>query len=311
MLIQKSSIRNPDNYLGFVKKGSNVIIGAKGLERFEKKLQQIKFTKNLSSGETILPAGDLGPKSSFNANGKYIVHKDQEKEYRYVRTVWWEWEQWAGYGETEHHEDWKDVYAECYPRTFIEPPSIQLSIIKLTDGQKAVVSSPVKWTDKNKDTVAHAINLFLEIFGEAEIFSEDLKSFMPPSFVRLNWEILPPGKMPWELLHKYMVPIIDKAEEGNKRFIKERLETLNVYGPDFTAVGRCGFEGYVIFGFENKNMYVVESGYYGNATYVFGKDWEYLSQLTKKEILDANLQEDRIIHRRQWFEDIKKLLAKQ
>lgn len=107
------------------------------------------------------------------------------------------------------------------------------------------------------------------------------------------------GRMPWEQLNKYMAPIIDKAEEGNKRFIQERLETLNVYGPDFTAVGRGGFEGYVICGFENQGIYVVESGCYGNATYVFGHDWEYLSQLTKKEILDDNLQEDRVIHSRQ------------
>jgi len=72
-------------------------------------------------------------------------------------------------------------------------------------------------------------------------------------------------------------------------------------------VGNAGFHGYIIFGFKKKNFYILESVHLGNATYVFGKNWEELSKLTKKEILDEGLQEKRIIHKRSWENQIRNL----
>jgi hypothetical protein len=53
---------------------------------------------------------------------------------------------------------------------------------------------------------------------------------------------------------------------------------------------------------------IVESLEYGNATYVFGKDWEALTQLTKAELIAGSLYEQRLIHRRGWEDDIRVLL---
>ena len=47
----------------------------------------------------------------------------------------------------------------------------------------------------------------------------------------------------------------------------------------------------------------------GNATYVFDKDWEELSKLTKAQILDEGLQRDRVIHRKGWHQRIRHLLS--
>jgi hypothetical protein len=46
-----------------------------------------------------------------------------------------------------------------------------------------------------------------------------------------------------------------------------------------------------------------------NATYVFEQNWERLSQLSKAEILDRDLQKDRLIHREGWPEKIHTLLG--
>ena len=70
----------------------------------------------------------------------------------------------------------------------------------------------------------------------------------------------------------------------------------------------AGFNGYVIMGFTKKNLYLLESAYYGNATYIFDEDWRDLSKMTKAKILNENLQKDRIIHREGWEENIKELL---
>lgn len=50
------------------------------------------------------------------------------------------------------------------------------------------------------------------------------------------------------------------------------------------------------------------SVYTNNATYVFGRDWEMLSKLSKAEILDGKLQEARLIHNDNWKHHINELL---
>ena len=64
----------------------------------------------------------------------------------------------------------------------------------------------------------------------------------------------------------------------------------------------------MVFGFPKKGIYLLESVHLGNATYIFGDDWEKLSKLSKKEILDENLHKDRIVHRKLWHFNIMKIL---
>ena len=70
-----------------------------------------------------------------------------------------------------------------------------------------------------------------------------------------------------------------------------------------------GFSGYLIFGFVDRSLYVLESAHYGNATYILDRDWESLSAMTKAELLDASLHQDRIIHRESWDQRVRDLLG--
>ena len=67
-------------------------------------------------------------------------------------------------------------------------------------------------------------------------------------------------------------------------------------------------DGQVIFGFPHKNLHILESMYFGNATYVFDERWEELSKMTKAEILDQRLQTDRVIHEEGWENRVRNLL---
>jgi len=58
-----------------------------------------------ASGHTLLPA-PVGPVSRCNADGRLIVNRDEPKEERYSRTVFWRWKQWAG---RDQIEDGKNV----------------------------------------------------------------------------------------------------------------------------------------------------------------------------------------------------------
>lgn len=124
----------------------------------------------------------------------------------------------------------------------------------------------------------------------------------------LNWEVLPSGDYPWERMQDDLKKVSEKSSKTAKKVLIDKCEFINSFQPDFRAYGKSGFKGYVIFGFADRNIFVLESVYPNNATYVFGKNWEELSKLTKAEILKGNLQDVRIIHNDNWQQEIRDLL---
>lgn len=307
MLIERRRIRNLQRYLSPVHRGTQVIVGVKDPARFAGILRELGFTSELEIGETVLPA-PVGPVSRFNADGKFRIHRDQPMETAY-RMAEWHWKEWHGRYDRVERSKIVDVPYERYPRTFIEPPSVELKIEATSQDEQIVASAPIAYVAGNESLLVHVINLFLEVFRECSLFTEGLGEIVSAPVRRLNWRILPPGRWPWQKLRKEIEPLIQGAREGNQAIIEYRLATINRYGPDFVAVGQAGFWGYVGFGFTEKNLYVFESIYTGNATYVFDERWERLSQMTKAEILNQDLQTDRIIHRSQWPRRIHTLLA--
>lgn len=286
--------------------GAPVIVALTVTEGHVSELQEAGFSAELEIGETVLPK-PAGKVSEYNAEGTHIVHRDRPMETAY-RQMEWTWEQWSGpYTETQARI--VDVPYKRYPRTFVEPPSVELTVAEVPGREKVVVSEPVPYDDEHVDALLHRVNLFRELFGEAALLTEELEPFTRTEVRRLNWEILPPGELPWERLQRRLRPILDRMGERTGPAVEHRLRLLTEERePDFTAVGRAGFHGYIIFGYESTGLYVVESLHYGNATYVLGQDWARLSQMTKAEILRADLQEDRIIHREGWDGRVRGLL---
>jgi hypothetical protein len=114
--------------------------------------------------------------------------------------------------------------------------------------------------------------------------------------------------MPWTQLQHHLRPIVEQQPDGNRAVIDKRHETISAYNPDFVAVGRGGFDGYVIFGFSSKALFILESTQVNNATYVLDRDWEELSSMTKAELLDNDLHRERLIHRKSWFAEVNRVL---
>lgn len=307
MILNKKYIRNLDLYLDSSYYGQALIFGYKIDQLSDKFLTRLGFSSPPAIGDSILPSS-VGPVSRYNAEGKYIIHRDKDLE-KATRQVQWHWKQWKGRDDTEEKTDIKDVNYFRYPRTLIRPPSIELTVGKTTSDQFAVLSPTIKLTQDNTKEVIHIINLFLEIFGFCEIFNESLDEMVSSPLRRLNWRILPPGQYPWPNLKKEISQIIQKTGKGKQKVLEYRIEAMNSYGPNFYAIGEGGFRGYVVFGFPQKGLFCLESMYYGNATYVFSDNWEALSKKTKAEILDEDLQKERLVHISGWEEEIHSLLA--
>lgn len=267
-------------------------------------LNKMGFGEEPSIGECILPK-IIGPSSRFNANGKYFIHREQEKELCY-RMIEWTYKQFNGPGESVEVTDSRDVPYYRYPRTLIAPFSIEFAV-DAKNSDMFLTSQLFVFGQDNEKIVA-AINVLLEYFGYCEVISEGLKSSIKGELIRLNWRILPKGKVPWEEQRTRIMPFLTKAKGSNQKVVEKRLETINSNSPDFTAIGEGGFSGYVIHGFTDKGIFVLESVEVNNATYVLSNDWEEISKLTKAEILKNELHEQRVIHNKGWYDAMGKIL---
>ncbi len=302
MKIVKKSIRNAARYLEGFEKERRVIIGITIDEEKTLKLSKIGFSSEALEGERTLPT-IIGPKTRFNSNGKTIPIKTLPKETYYIEREW-QWTDWSG-------KDYsKIVYIsrERYQREQIQAPSVELQIVE-KNGQKIVITDIVEVNEKNYDLIRDKINVLLEIFGECQIFDEGYIPVIDDSKIKkINWTILRPGKKGWDGVQEEISEIIKKAKKTKRGVYSERIEYMKSLDPDFIAQGCNGYSGYIVFAFPNKNKYILENIFYGNALYVFEEDWETLSKLTKTEVLLEELYHDRIPHYPNWKEKVKENL---
>jgi hypothetical protein len=305
MIIQQKFIRLLESHLYIFSKGTNLILGVNITSGSEEKLKRIGFPIDWKPGDAVLPSFRLGRFCRFNAEGKFIKHKDQPMETDYY-PLEWHWIERHGNKRVEKSDIRYRSY-QRYPRTFIKPPSIELQIVRKKNNQLLLVSPTFSYVESDYKNITTAINVFLEIFGLCEVFTGDLEEINDIPTRRVNWEILPPGKYPWERVQKIIEPILQEAKPGNRLVIENRIQTVESYSPEFRVLGHAGFKGYIIHGFPQKHIFILESAYFGNATYVFDDDWEKFSKLSKAEILDESLQKERLIHREGWHNNIRKL----
>lgn len=299
MKIKKIKINSLKNYLLGINENEHFYIGLTISEENRNKIISIGFSDKLEIGEKILPPM-IGNISDFNSNGSFIKRKDLPKETAYREQKIKDW-----HGNTH----FVDIPFKRYQREPILAPEIELLITE-EDNKKLLISPEFINSIKGLEYVKHTINLFLEIFGECEVLKKDFSPSIN-NVKRLNWNILPQGRFPWISLKNDIEQILNRYSfsDNKKQQIKQRIRLLNDYTPDFVAIGNAGFQGYIIFGFKQKEIYILESIYSGNATYVLDNNWKELSQLTKKEILDDNLQKERVIHRKNWEKEIQKILG--
>lgn len=305
MLIQGKRIHKLARHLPPSAINSTLIVGVRDVQRFQKKLEQAGF-KDLEEGESVLPSISFGARSRFNADGSDELQKHLPKE----EVCWmreWRWKEWRGKNEPEEVSDFRDQCRERYPRKHIAAPCIYLTIVKNSQGEKLVISPTCVYDPDSPSLLLHTINLFLEIFGECEIFQENLAALLNVPIHRKNWKILPPGIYPWNRIRQELEEIVRQAPRGNQNLIWDRLQHICLNNPSFLAIGEGGFRGYFVLAFPDKNLFVMESLACNNATYILDDNWEKLSKLTKAEILNASLHKARLIHRRGWHQLIHQL----
>lgn len=305
MIIKQKRIRNLSK-LKAIQKDSVFRVGVVEVENKIEDMVKIGFGTDLKVGETLLP-DIIGPSTRKNAEGSFELLRDEPKE-KHSSMIEWTYKQWAGRGETREVTDSTSRLYERYQRKQIPPTGIEFTIVE-NGGRKNLVSPEFTMSDAYGHEIVSAVNVMLEVFGECEIFDASSNPIVSPKVIRLNWELLPKGKYPWEKQKERLEPYFQRARGTNRAVIEKRIEAINNYSPDFTAIGTGGFGGYVVHGFTERELYILESVQVNNATYVLNKEWEIISQLSKAEILNNDLHESRIIHNESWYENLSSLFG--
>lgn len=296
MKIIRRRIKTVGNYLIGLNNNDTFYIALTNLIDINR-IHRAGFTNQLNVGEQVLPSV-IGRISNFNANGGNTIHKNMIKEtvYRQADII-----DWRGNYHTV------DIPYKRYPRTPILAPEIELVVITGANNQK-MIRSPLLTKGVTFDsTITHIINLFLELFGECDTVQSNLLPVFNVPITRLNWSLLPPGNYPWSILRNNVQQAIGNVGANRRHLIESRIELISNQNPNFVAVGNAGFRGYMVFGFQNKNFFILESLNRGNATYVFGQNWQQISQLTKEQILNQNLHLNRFVHSASWINQINEL----
>lgn len=305
MIIKKKRI-NRLTCLEWLEEDQKIVIALRDGMRFKEKLIELGFTDKLEEGEKILPQ-IVNPTTARNAEKFYIPDKTQPKE-KYYQTLWWTRHEWAGRGETREISDYVDIPRERYLQIEYEPYSVELILTYDDSGKLMVVTDLIEYKPQNQKLILNSINIFLTSFEECEILTEKLDALTPVKTIYLNWQVLPQGEYPWSKMEEDLEKISAGNSKTNQKIMLDKCQYINGFNPEFRAYGKSGFRGYVIFGFEQKNLYVLESVYPNNATYIFAENWQELSHLTKAQILNGGLQNARLIHKENWKEDIRILL---
>lgn len=297
MIIGKS-IKNVDKYLANLSEGELFYVALRDAKNYSKNLLKYGLdVKTLEDGQSFLPR-PVKSSTKYNSNGKIVIDKSAKEERIFERSY--------------HVVDWhgNDHYGTCYQsrmcykRKFIEPLEIELTYLN-----GFIVSPILKNCEKDKNTIKHIINMFLEMFGNCEFLTGDFNTKGTKVIKRLYWTVLPKGEYPWEKAKEHLDVILDSVPSRYKPIINNRHRIISSKVPDFMAIGDQGFYGYVIYGFTKKRIYIFESNQPDNATYVFKGDWEDASKLTKREILSSNLCEKRLIHNKNWESSIENILT--
>ena len=249
-------------------------------------------------GDIVLPSWSLGTTCKKNVYGYSYADKTKPKERRYVSTGWG-----YPYGNTSASMVAFDIYKKCYPKIEVEAYGIELCLYENVDNQQFVI---VDMTDEIREKyMKEAINLMLEIYGKCYVYDGVIRIEKTIKRKRCNWEMLPPGEMPSKHIEKQ----VESMNQNIKAYDIARLNFIEKYNATMVVEGINGFNGYYAYLYEK--CCVLESAFYGNATYIIPKDnWEKLSQKTKKELIDEKQLIAKINHTEKWEKDIESMLKK-
>ncbi|MDY3325804.1 hypothetical protein PG637_09015 [Riemerella anatipestifer] len=298
-------IRNIDKYLKFfLTEGDDYYLGIPFEEYLKSPLlKEYGLPQTFPNQKTEIEPAPKGSVTKANSNGKYGRKQPEEFE-EIIRRI--------DYIRKKDKVRIKyDRSYKVYKKVLLHQFKSKLSFVVNKHGEEIVISERLKYDDFTTVKATHIANIFCEIFNTFEVYDKDLN---PAIHFNTKFEqlILPSGVLD-ENNFEELVEInkrFTKNEEKQKAFQK-RLQLLKSYNPDLRGKGPAGFLGYLVFGFSDIDIVILENMYSGNATYVFTtENFEKNIINDKQTVLNKKLHERRFFHNDNWDKLISSYLEK-
>lgn len=193
----------------------------------------------------------------------------------------------------------------------------QLLKQKLLEDHKAQVSNIERQNRSKRRTWAELMDAWRQsnsiLFRITHNLRRDCDAFFHPpeqlSVTSLPWRFLPPSETGEERVLSALRDFCRRRPE--LRVDESRLRYAYGLMPEQIFIGEDEFDGYFAFVFARGAKVLLENPIEGNAAYIFGQDWRFLSKLSKAELLVHHREHlIRVIHSPGWNSDIKQALRK-
>jgi hypothetical protein len=130
-----------------------------------------------------------------------------------------------------------------------------------------------------------------------------------PVIKKVSWVILPLGFKSPEI--EMRLETIFGANDKKINEANKRLNAIKQLSPNRVWMGADSFNDYLAYEFAGCSSVMLESLYYGNATFIIKENWKKLSKLTKSEV-SKERGVTRIIHdctHNLWVRKVKTALS--
>lgn len=264
-------------------------------------LEKYGLPKVFENKKTFIPK-PKGSITKVNAKGKYVRKKPEEKEtvVRHISFV----------RKRDGRRIEYDRTYNIYVKELLHRFNSKLYFLINEHGEKLVLSEFFASSKSSEEKATHLANMFLEMFNQFEIYDSKMN---PAIHFNTKFEkiILPAGTLEDSDNLDELIDIgkrFVRNEEDNKAYVK-RLKVLTEFKPDIRGKGPNGFFGYIVFGFSELKIVILETMYAGNATYIFTtENFESNILQDKQSVLKSKLHLKRIFHDDNWETNLRILI---
>lgn len=303
---KKTRIQNANKYLPFFLKEDEEFHVGLLFEDFSKSpdLKNYNIPQRFANETSVVPA-PKGPTTRNNVNGKYVRKQPEEKTTKRVHISF----NRKDGTHVEYDRDFS-VFVKVLEHKF--KISLRYKINK--HGQKVVVSETLVYNNKPENILknTHIVNVFCEISNDFEIFNTEYEPAIHFN-KRFEEDILPHGSLDDKNVMDELTSFAGQYTKNNeeKKAFQKRLQVLKNYNPDIRGKGPSNFFGYIVFGFSDLRIVILETMYADNATYIFKiNDYEANAIRDKQTVLKNKTMLKRIYHYDNWENRIKDYLEK-
>ena len=255
---------------------------------------------SISFDESIVPELYTGRYSKYNLNGRVIILRHLPKvKASYSAEV----PNFGDWSKGSHDITWT---REVFPRKQQLPKflNINIEIIEQNDSIftfKFSLDTILSKSDDNfMDDLLYHCNVFQENIGLCDIFAADSTNSQYIDTLYVDWELLPPGSKNSSENIKAITGTIRNPSPDLEAEIKERMEFFETLNLQCYIRGKNKFNLY--FGAILQNgLVILENVRYGNAIYIFKRDWEEFSKLSRTQLLNIQSEDiTRVVHNSNW-----------